>query len=238
MTPAREYFDGAGSDGLPSITGELRPSPGRARPPGEECGVRAGDWEGAFSGRLDLSAAAAAAEVSLERLAEPLCSLWLDARQWPRHDLSSAWDQLVRAGGWRLASAAAWPVPLAPGIGAPGPAGALVYPYSLVADVAGSARQLALANAARAFAGAATVVINPSCRARSGVVELPPAPRRNGANTHIGHWFACGPTGRERFSGVGVRGTRLRLAHLAGRTPRRGWPPGIRRGCTSPGLGS
>jgi hypothetical protein len=240
VTPAREYFDGAGSDGLPSITGELRPSPGGACPPGEEWDVSAGDWEGAFSGRLDLSAAVAAAEVSLERLAEPLCALWLDARQWPRHDLSSAWDQLVRAGGWRLASGAAGPVPLAPGIGAPGPAGALVYPYGLVADVAGSARQLALGNAARAFAGAATIVINPSCRARSGVVELPRATGTTAPTPALATGLPAGqPVGSGSLAWAcavpGYGWLSLPAATLAGDGPRgpgevapvQAWPAGV-----------
>jgi alpha-mannosidase len=203
VTAPREYFEAVGSDGLPSITGELRPMllgtagnaavarggrdgddrdwDDRDRQSGDDkdqrgSELRGCEWEGTFSGRLDLATAAAVAERSLERLAEPLCTLWLEARQWPGQDLLSAWDQLVRASGWRLANKTAAAAPGLAGKVVPSPAGAVVYPYGLVANVANSARQLALASAARAFQGAGSVVINPSARARSGVVELSPTP--------------------------------------------------------------
>ncbi|HTW09470.1 MAG TPA: hypothetical protein VME46_18330, partial [Acidimicrobiales bacterium] len=102
VTAAASYFDSAPTEGLASVRGELRPAalaPGLAAP-----GLAAPGWDGVFSGRLDLAAAAAAAERALERLAEPLCALWLSAEEWPSDELNLAWDTMVRNAGWRLAA--------------------------------------------------------------------------------------------------------------------------------------
>jgi hypothetical protein len=163
LAAAQEYFDTVGTEGLPSMTGELRPFEGCR--PGE---LRLAGWDGAFSGRADLSAAAAAAERSLELLAEPLCALWLEPWRWPGEEFAAAWDRLVRSAGSRFiapatarAEDAPWERTVNFGLS-----------YGDVANLAGAACQLALANAALACDQAGAMVINPSACTRSGVVEV------------------------------------------------------------------
>jgi hypothetical protein len=166
VTTVDAYFETARQDGLPSITGELRPEP-----PGTH--GRLG-WDGAFSGRLDLAAAATAAERALEGLAEPLCALWLAPEDWPEADFRLAWDQLVRNGGWRLGATSQGRALQQSMNPAPYRASSFGHScaYTQVAHVAAAAQRHALAAAARALRDPGTVVLNPSPRARSGIVEV------------------------------------------------------------------
>ncbi len=71
-------------DGLPRWQGELR----------------SGSWAhllmGVASNRVDVKQAAASAERALERIAEPLCALWLTAEAWPATLLDDAWLAVIR----------------------------------------------------------------------------------------------------------------------------------------------
>lgn len=169
VTPAIDYFEATLSDGLSAISGELCPPVGGLGPGAGQ--MRS--WEGVFSGRRDLNAAAADAERGLELLGEPLCALWLPAGQWPEDDFAAAWDHLVRNAGARL-TLGGQPADQGRRLAAGSP-DTLAYPYAHVASVARAAQRWALANAAPAFRGPGTVVINPSAGERSGVVEVPAA---------------------------------------------------------------
>ena len=67
---------------LPAWTGELR------------SGARANLLMGVASNRVDVKQAAAAAERALERMAEPLCALWMP--EWPAALLADAWREVIR----------------------------------------------------------------------------------------------------------------------------------------------
>ena len=71
-------------DGLPTWDGELR------------SGARANLLMGVASARVDVKQAAASAERWLERVAEPLTTLWFGAHDVPREFLDSAWLEMIR----------------------------------------------------------------------------------------------------------------------------------------------
>jgi hypothetical protein len=154
----QDYLQGVSANGLMSVAGELRPRPAGAK-----------SWEGLFSSRPDLAASAAAAERCLERLAEPLCALWLAPTSWPTEDLGLAWDQVVRNSDWRLNT----PVPIGQPARGTGP---FSYPtterYAYAAKLAGDAARQALAAAASAVSRPGPLVVNPAPRPRSGLVQV------------------------------------------------------------------
>ena len=79
-----EYLAKAPTEGLPSWRGELR------------SGARANLLMGVASNRVDVKIAAARAERALERVAEPLCALWLAPDKWPGAELRLAWENVIR----------------------------------------------------------------------------------------------------------------------------------------------
>jgi hypothetical protein len=83
VTSLAAALAGAPTEGLPTWTGELR------------SGARANVLMGVASNRIDVHQAAAAAERSLERRAEPLCALFLPPDRYPSRLLELAWRQLV-----------------------------------------------------------------------------------------------------------------------------------------------
>ena len=58
-------------------------------------GARAPLLMGVLSNRVDVKQAAASAESTLERLAEPMATLWLPPDLWPSALLARAWQQLI-----------------------------------------------------------------------------------------------------------------------------------------------
>jgi alpha-mannosidase len=155
VAPVQDYLQELASSGLPSLNGELRPAP-------------AGNgWAGLFSASPELAASAAAAERALERFAEPLCALWLSPAEWPESELSLAWGELVRNSDWRIRAPT-------PGAGAPDPSRTrrAGEGYEHVAQLAGDAARRALWAATTAFSRPGPVAINPTARARSGLVQL------------------------------------------------------------------
>jgi len=150
ITSLPEYLSGTSREGLPHLRGELR------------SGARANMLMGVTSNRVDIKRAAARAERSLERRAEPYCALFLDPRSWPGPQLDLAWKEIVRNAAHDSICACS------------------------VDDVDdevlrrfGAARAIAEGLAARALsalgasmASPGHVVVNPSARERSGVVEL------------------------------------------------------------------
>jgi hypothetical protein len=83
VTSLQEYLPKQPTEGLPTVTGELR------------SGARANILMGVASNRVDIHQAAAAAERALERQAEPLATLFMPADRYPRAFLDVAWRNLV-----------------------------------------------------------------------------------------------------------------------------------------------
>src|SRR5205085_12550105 len=84
VTSLPDYLRAAPTEGLPRWEGELR------------SGSRSNLLMGVGSNRVDVKQAAARAERAVERLAEPLCALFLPPDAWPEALLQTAWLQLVR----------------------------------------------------------------------------------------------------------------------------------------------
>ncbi len=150
ITSLAEHLASAPTAGLPSWTGELRSS------------ARAQLLMGVASNRVDLKAAAAVVERSLERLAEPLAALWLPAAAWPSEQLDRAWLEVVRNSAHDSICACS-----ADEVGA-----AVRSRYATAKSIADGVVEVSLAAAGAAFDQPGTVVVNPSPRARSGLVEV------------------------------------------------------------------
>ena len=144
-----EYLAKAPTDGLPVWPGELR------------SGARANLLMGVASNRVDVKIAAARAERALERVAEPLCALWLPAGTWPVAELAQAWTQVIRNSAHDSICACSHDR-----VGA-----AVLHRYDEALTIAEALRGRALA-AAAAVLPKGLVVLNPSGRARSGVIEM------------------------------------------------------------------
>jgi alpha-mannosidase len=150
VTSLAEYVATAPTDGLPAWTGELR------------SGSRSNLLMGVASNRVDVKQAAARTERALERRAEPLSALFLEADRWPGRLLDLAWREVVRNSAHDSICACS----------ADEAVSAVLARYA-------EARQIAEGLAARAvdalgasMASAGVVVVNPSARARGGLVEL------------------------------------------------------------------
>jgi alpha-mannosidase len=151
-----EYLAAAPSDGLARWTGELR------------SGARANILMGVLSNRVDIKVAAAIAERALERIAEPLATLWLPDTDWPAGLLDEAWLALIRNAAHDSVCACA-----ADAVGR-----AVQQRYDAATTLAGevTGRALALAGVASAnpvpsAQNPGLVVVNPGPREAAGVVE-------------------------------------------------------------------
>ncbi|HWW54121.1 MAG TPA: hypothetical protein VNY84_10140, partial [Acidimicrobiales bacterium] len=141
---------GDGDQALPRWEGELR------------SGARVNLLMGVASNRLDLHQAAARAERSLERLAEPLSALWLAPEQWPGRLLELAWLEVVRNAAHDSSCACSADV-----VGR-----AVAHRYGEAADIGDGLTERALAAVAASQARPGAIVVNPCSRQRGGVVEL------------------------------------------------------------------
>ncbi|HET7488513.1 MAG TPA: glycoside hydrolase family 38 C-terminal domain-containing protein [Acidimicrobiales bacterium] len=150
VTSLPEYLAGAPTEGLPAWSGELR------------SGARANLLMGVASNRVDVKQAAARTERALERLAEPLCALWLAPDQWPRAELALAWKEVVRNSAHDSICACSADEVVA----------AVVHRSAEARQIAGGLAERALAAAGRALPGNGIAVVNPSARPRRGQVEL------------------------------------------------------------------
>lgn len=150
ITSLAEYLHEADPDGLPSWTGELR------------SGARANLLMGVGSNRVDVKQAAARAERMLERIAEPLCALFLGAERWPGTLLDIAWREMIRnAAHDSICACSADDVGLA-----------VLHRFAEAFHIADGLRSRAVRTAAGFLANAGPVVVNPSARARAGIVEI------------------------------------------------------------------
>jgi mannosylglycerate hydrolase len=160
ITGLEAYLAAAPAEGLPSWTGELR------------SGARANLLMGVASNRVDVKVAAAVAERSLERLAEPLAALWLPPAKWPAALLDDAWLHLVRNSAHdSICACSADEVVLA-----------VRHRY---AEATATAREVVRSvhrHLAGAFAAAGPVAVNPGAAPLGGIVELVvPGPAPGGA---------------------------------------------------------
>jgi alpha-mannosidase len=145
-----EYLAAAPTDGLTTITGELR------------SGARAHLLMGVLSNRVDIKQAAARVERNLERRAEPLCALFLPEHAWPGALLDLAWTEVIRNSAHDSIC----------GCSIDEVSAAVLHRYREAGDIATGLAGRALDAVAESMAAPGPVVVNPSARPRSGVVEL------------------------------------------------------------------
>jgi len=154
ISPLADYLalaDGlTPTEQLPAWTGELR------------SGARANLLMGVASNRVDVKQAAARAERALERLAEPLCALFLDRSAWPVSVLRLAWLEVVRNAAHDSVCACS----------ADEVVDTVLTRYAEARQVADGLAARALAELGASLSVAGPVVVNPSARTRSGLVEL------------------------------------------------------------------
>ncbi len=145
-----EYLAGRGTDGLVEWTGELR------------SGFRSNVLMGVGSNRVDVKQAASRAERSLERLSEPLTALFVPADRWPTTVFDLAWTLMVRnAAHDSICACSADEV-----------VDAVLHRYAEARQIGDGLTGQALHAVGRSMASAGPVVVNPTARDRSGVVEV------------------------------------------------------------------
>nr|MBA3268792.1 hypothetical protein [Acidimicrobiia bacterium] len=150
VTALPDYLAAASTEGLPRWTGELR------------SGARANLLMGVLSNRVDVKQAAARAERSLERRAEPLSALFLPARRWPSGALRLAWLEMVRNAAHDSSCACS----------ADEVVDAVVGRYASARQAGDALADGALAALGNSLAATGAVAVNPSARSRSGLIEV------------------------------------------------------------------
>jgi hypothetical protein len=145
-----EALAGAVCSGLPEWTGELR------------SGARANVLMGVASNRIDVKQAAARAERTIERLAEPLAALLMAPGRYPGSALSIAWRELVRNSAHDSICACSHDEVDR----------AVLHRYAEATRIGEGVAERALKALASSLSGPCHVVVNPLARFRSGVVEL------------------------------------------------------------------
>ena len=195
ITSLAEYVAGAPDEGLPVVAGELR------------SGARANLLMGVLSNRVDVKIAAAVAERQLERRAEPLSALWCDPERWPQAVLDDAWLAVIRNSAHDSICACS-----ADAVGT-----AVLHRFSDAADAADGLAERALAAAAAQAAAPGPMVVNPSARTRSGLVELVVPGAEAPPGTQL---LDARPGGTASRSGVGGD-----FGRLLGELTADGWLP-------------
>ncbi|HEX4863558.1 MAG TPA: glycoside hydrolase family 38 C-terminal domain-containing protein, partial [Acidimicrobiales bacterium] len=150
ITSLFDYLEGAPREGLPCWSGELR------------SGARAPVLAGTLSNRVDIKSAAAWAEIRLERLAEPLATLWLPPELWPKDQLSAAWLQTIRNSAHDSICACS----------SDEVTRAVVHRYDTASTIAATIVDDALGIAGVATTVEGPVVVNPSAHPRTAAVEM------------------------------------------------------------------
>jgi hypothetical protein len=140
----------ADGDGMARWQGELR------------SGARANLLMGVASNRVDVKQAAAAAERTLERIAEPLCALWMRAGAWPAELLDDAWLAVIRNAAHDSSCACSIDEVCA----------AVLGRYHSATRTAEDLATRAVEGLAAQLAAPGLVVVNPTSRRRGGVLEL------------------------------------------------------------------
>ena len=125
-------------------------------------GARANLLMGVASNRIDVKQAAARAERSLERYAEPLAALLLEKDRYPQAELDIAWKEMVRNAAHDSICACSHDE-----VGE-----AVLGRYATARQIADGVTEKVRNELAIAFADAGHVVVNTSQRTRSATVEL------------------------------------------------------------------
>jgi mannosylglycerate hydrolase len=150
ITSLPEYLARTSTEGLPRWIGELR------------SGARANMLMGVTSNRVDVKRAAAATERALERRAEPYAALFLDPATWPARPLELAWREVVRnAAHDSICACSVDEVD-----------SEVLQRYASARAIADAVTARALSSFAASIAAPGPVIVNPSARERSGLVEL------------------------------------------------------------------
>jgi mannosylglycerate hydrolase len=145
-----EHLAAAAAEGLPTWRGELR------------SGSRANLLMGVTSNRVDIRQAAARAERTLERLAEPLSALFQPPERWPSALLDEAWrDALLNAAHDSVCGCSIDDV-----------SDAVLHRYAEARDIADGLAERALIHLAARVRHPGPLVVNPTARPRGGVVRL------------------------------------------------------------------
>lgn len=150
QTSLSAYLASAPTTDLPEVTGELR------------SGSRANLLLGVGSTRVDIKMAAAAAEHSLEKVAEPLAAVWLPPDLWPTDLVDDAWMAVIRNSAHDSICACS----------ADAVSRAVRARYDSASALAGAVTERALSIAGVATADIGSVIVNPLPADRAGVVEI------------------------------------------------------------------
>ncbi len=150
VTSLPAYLVAAPTEGLPAWTGELR------------SGARANLLMGVLSNRVDVKQAAARAERSLERRAEPLSALFVPGPDWPAAALGLAWAEVVRNAAHDSSCACSVDEVV----------DAVLHRYTEARQVGDGLAARALSALGASLAVCGPVAVNPTSRPRSGIVEL------------------------------------------------------------------
>jgi alpha-mannosidase len=150
VTSLPEYLETAPTEGLQTWRGELR------------SGARANLLMGVASNRVDVKQAAARAERTLERLAEPLSGLFLPADRWPASLLDIAWKEVVRNCAHDSICACSDDEVV----------DAVLHRYAEARQVGEGLAARAITALADSLSEQGAVIVNPSARTRAGLVEL------------------------------------------------------------------
>jgi len=149
ITSLADYLAGTSADDLVEWRGELR------------SGFRSNVLMGVGSNRVDVKQAASRAERSLEQLAEPLSALFLPAGRWPAPFLDVAWTLMIRNSAHDSICACS----------ADDVVDAVLHRYAEARHIGEGLSTQALDAVGRSMATAGPVVVNPTARERSGLVE-------------------------------------------------------------------
>ena len=145
-----EHLDGAPTHDLPRWRGELR------------SGARSNLLMGVTSNRVDVRRAAAGAERTLERLAEPLSALLLPVERWPAAFLAEAWQRVVLNAAHDSSCACS----------SDDVVDAVLVRYAEARHLGEGLTGRALTALADSVDTAGPLVVNPTGRSRSGLIEL------------------------------------------------------------------
>ncbi len=149
VTSLATHLERANADDLPSWTGELR------------SGARANLLMGVTSNRVDVRQAAARAERALER-AEALAALYQPVERWPAALLHEAWLHVVRnAAHDSICACSVDEV-----------CDAVLHRYAEAAEIGEGLAERALVALGTSVTGDGPVIVNPTSRTRSGLVEV------------------------------------------------------------------
>ena len=145
-----EYLASTSDEGLVEWSGELR------------SGFRSNVLMGVASNRVDVKQAAARAERSLERLAEPLSALFVPPDRWPEPFLDLAWTLVIRNSAHDSICACS----------ADDVVDAVLHRYAEARHIGEGLTEQALHAVGRSMALAGPVVVNPSAQERGGLVDV------------------------------------------------------------------